>query len=592
MSSAGIAILVGLVLMSPLAAPAPIVPAAFASHPVIYIDGDAGFTPANGVTGGSGIEGDPYVIEGWTIDPTVPPISGTWPVGSGIWIQNTRSSFVLRNVRVATTLTEVPYGTQALTLSNVSNAVLESVEVEKTARAVQLLASENVSLRGLDLHHNPWSGVSVLDSKQTSIRNSRILDGVDISGSSHVEVIDTGMNRGLGVGDSDQVVLEENFWIPDLDQRIPEGLSIRAGGATNVTIRGNGVAGAPIDQIWVGNSTEVLVEGNLLLGPSYGSGFRCSICISGSVETVVRQNTMQGEGILLAGDRLEHYLMNDISPDNLVGGLPIRFFRDCHDLQIGGIRVGQILIAFCSNVTLENLEFSGIAVPIQLAFVMGAHVSNVSVISSSQGIRAFRSKTLDIRENRFQTTFESVVLQWSDGVRIESNNVTSEEGTAFVFWGARDAAVAFNTVDAWRIAHLDESQNVTFHANDFVHFQYRAFVQDSSSIAWDSGYPGGGNFWSGYSGVDECSGPAQQDCGTPDGFGDTPVSIDAANADRYPLMNPWVPPQAVGELPQSSGLALVFAVVFSVLATAVGLGAFLKYRARPPRRVRVGGSPP
>jgi hypothetical protein len=58
--------------------------------------------------------------------------------------------------------------------------------------------------------------------------------------------------------------------------------------------------------------------------------------------------------------------------------------------------------------------------------------------------------------------------------------------------------------------------------------------------SWDSGYPGGGNFWSNYRGVDACHGPAQNDCSAPDGIGDTPVLVNATKSDRYPLMVPLI----------------------------------------------------
>ena len=54
---------------------------------------------------------------------------------------------------------------------------------------------------------------------------------------------------------------------------------------------------------------------------------------------------------------------------------------------------------------------------------------------------------------------------------------------------------------------------------------------------WDDGYPNGGNFWPNYSGIDEKSGPSQDQPGS-DGIGDTPYVIDANNIDRYPLVFP------------------------------------------------------
>jgi len=62
--------------------------------------------------------------------------------------------------------------------------------------------------------------------------------------------------------------------------------------------------------------------------------------------------------------------------------------------------------------------------------------------------------------------------------------------------------------------------------------------------AWDAGYPGGGNYWSNYTGADTQSGPNQNVAGA-DGIGDTAVTLNATNVDRYPLVGPWTTPLAV-----------------------------------------------
>jgi parallel beta-helix repeat protein len=63
----------------------------FITHSPIYIDGNANFTSANGVTGGSGTQSDPYIIEGWDIN-----ASST----TGICICNTDAYFIIRNCYV------------------------------------------------------------------------------------------------------------------------------------------------------------------------------------------------------------------------------------------------------------------------------------------------------------------------------------------------------------------------------------------------------------------------------------------------------------------------------------------------------------
>jgi parallel beta-helix repeat protein len=60
--------------------------AAFLTHAPIHIIGDADFTAAKGVTGGSGTSTDPYIIEGWDVNASH---------ADGISIENTRSYFVV-----------------------------------------------------------------------------------------------------------------------------------------------------------------------------------------------------------------------------------------------------------------------------------------------------------------------------------------------------------------------------------------------------------------------------------------------------------------------------------------------------------------
>jgi hypothetical protein len=61
---------------------------------------------------------------------------------------------------------------------------------------------------------------------------------------------------------------------------------------------------------------------------------------------------------------------------------------------------------------------------------------------------------------------------------------------------------------------------------------------NNQGIAWDNGYPSGGNYWGDYNGTDFSHGLGQNKTGS-DGIGDTPYIIDANNTDHYPLMNPY-----------------------------------------------------
>ncbi|MEM3578286.1 MAG: NosD domain-containing protein [Candidatus Bathyarchaeia archaeon] len=85
---------------------------------------------------------------------------------------------------------------------------------------------------------------------------------------------------------------------------------------------------------------------------------------------------------------------------------------------------------------------------------------------------------------------------------------------------------------------LEEAYNNTIYCNALINNTYQVFNLWSTNT-WDNGYPGGGNYWSDYAGIDQKSGPNQDEPGS-DGIGDTPYTIDENNIDRYPLMEPAV----------------------------------------------------
>jgi hypothetical protein len=109
---------------------------------------------------------------------------------------------------------------------------------------------------------------------------------------------------------------------------------------------------------------------------------------------------------------------------------------------------------------------------------------------------------------------------------------------------------------AWTDISLSDSSNNTIVGNVIRSSGYRATIQMSNSLnnriyqndlygrvdagnltnVWDDGYPSGGNYWSGYAGVDVERGPNQNQPGS-DGINDTPYTIDANNRDHYPLIS-------------------------------------------------------
>jgi len=133
------------------------------------------------------------------------------------------------------------------------------------------------------------------------------------------------------------------------------------------------------------------------------------------------------------------------------------------------------------------------------------------------------------------------------------NDITANNGYGIALFYSSNNSIVRNDITNNRegILLCSSSNNSIFH-NNFIDNAEQVYDyswdypwRPPSINVWDNGYPSGGNYWSDYTGVDEKSGPNQDQPGS-DGIGDTPYVIDENNIDRYPLMQPW----GVGKPPE------------------------------------------
>src|SRR2546422_10012494 len=125
-------------------------PASSNSHAPIFINGNSGFTYANGVRSGSGTASDPYVISSWDIDLCQP---GAGCGGSGVFVENTDANFVIRNVRVRSSgsINSFSYYDADVYLSDVANGRVENSTLSDGRSGITVEGSKYVTLSGNNL---------------------------------------------------------------------------------------------------------------------------------------------------------------------------------------------------------------------------------------------------------------------------------------------------------------------------------------------------------------------------------------------------------------------------------------------------------
>ena len=179
--------------------------AALTPHSAIFINGNADFTAANGVTGGTGTASDPYVIAGWDINVSQSPWHGQYYNGPypGIGISDTDAHFVVRSVNIYG-LECTCDGASAIDINfvNVTNAVVEGSTLARSNQAIFVWGSGNLIFTGNSLSNEQVPGVTASACVQISGSTD-----VVVSGNTFAQC-PTG---GLWVDSSNMLVYHNNF---------------------------------------------------------------------------------------------------------------------------------------------------------------------------------------------------------------------------------------------------------------------------------------------------------------------------------------------------------------------------------------------
>ena len=142
-------------------------------------------------------------------------------------------------------------------------------------------------------------------------------------------------------------------------------------------------------------------------------------------------------------------------------------------------------------------------------------ISGNVIRGATEGIAATETSNLTIRGNSVLSTMGAVRIDDSSNITVVDNHISDNAKGVTLRW----------------------SRDVSFLHNDFAGNGRQVQFESNERIRWNESYPTGGNFWSDYTGIDNCSGPNQDVCPDPDGIGDTPYSVAANNSDRYPFIH-------------------------------------------------------
>jgi parallel beta-helix repeat protein len=372
-----------------------------------------------------------------------------------------------------------------------------------------------------------------------------LYDGIVLSNVSHGRVEDTIVEEG-----ANGVRVEASADVAVVGSLLSRnGRGISSSSSTTVRIDGNTITGGSVG-ISLDATTDSEITGNVVSNSTVGIGLASSnrilvadnslsdnedgLSLTRSNFVTVAGNVFVSSGLSVFGNTLANYNSHTILEDNRVNGRPLYYIKDCDGVNVVGIPVGQVIVANCTDVRIADLDIASTTTGILLALVDDAVVE----------------------DNALSRTRYGISVEYATNASIVGNDVSSN-GFGIRVWSSTDVIITENDVEGnGRGVHVVVSHRVVVYHNNFIDNWEQAAVVGASDVAWDGGYPNGGNYWSDYNGTDECSGPGQDVCPDPDGIGDTPY-VFARSKDSYPLMGPYVPPAPSRLLPLLAVILLV-----------------------------------
>jgi parallel beta-helix repeat protein len=237
-----------------------------------------------------------------------------------------------------------------------------------------------------------------------------------------------------------------------------------------------------------------------------------------SVNNTIENNYIEwfGYGISLYGSRNNSINLNDFST-----------YEDSCPMYLGQHYTGYEYLYSDYNTISDN-DFSG-GPPI----IEFSHSSNNTISRNQMGgwgalLLHSASNNNNIINNTINGCLQAIEIYSCNQNIIRGNHFEGDPSVIYFFQCFNNSIIENTFVNNGDYLQFSNSSyNKIYHNNFFQ--DYPPIIDAISQNIWDNGYPSGGNYWSGYTGIDA----------NHDGIGDTPYVIDANNIDRYPLMNPW-----------------------------------------------------
>jgi hypothetical protein len=465
-----------------------------------------------------------------------------------------------------------------------SGILVQDSNLNRTNYPIYVIdGTSNVTVADSELDGAQIGGAYVNDSSDVTISGSSILadaaGGVYIGASQGITIESSDLDGTAGlpqpmgiqtVDDTDVTILNDSLrWTdaPLVDT-----------GSTGIVVRDSDLSNSTANGVLVNYDQNVQISGSDFFNDS-GAGVDGYMVTNLSVSDSDFGDTMESGMAVTDGSELTitRNAMNDEGENGL-------YLADCDDVAASGNTWDEdAYAAFLEDGT--NVAFVG----------------NTGLNDSDGGISAESVQNLALTGNNFSedSANDLTTLSLADLTDFSVvGNTFYQDFEALQVEGFSTGAVVGNEFQDDNLSFdIDGPVIALAYHNDF-RSDLGWIIADGPTLAWDDGYPVGGNYWSNYTGVDQFGGPGQNIPG-PDGIGDTPMILDANDTDHYPLMTPWASHDATfleSGLPAGTPWTVVFnGTVYSSTSNSITIvstvGALTPYAYSIPTVLNYESSP-
>ncbi len=194
---------------------------------------------------------------------------------------------------------------------------------------------------------------------------------------------------------------------------------------------------------------------------------RVGIQLHSSSNISLADNVMTGDSIFIDRGSLEHWNTHSIDTSNTVDGKPVHYLKNV----VGGsvpLGAGEVILANCTGVTVENQNITNGTVGISLGYSSGNVIANNNL--STHGMHAmdfwYADNNAVVNNSVSDTTFHAVQIYFSKDYVVLNNTVFDNTYPGILLWSPVNVTVEGNNIfsNGFGLSLVDP-ENVTVQYN-------------------------------------------------------------------------------------------------------------------------------